>query len=641
MKAEKWFGLTLILTMLLTSVATAQIQPDTLYVKDSAAYSLNEHLYYYKTPEKKSFNEVSTLLHTNAFKKLYPDNAINAGVTTNYYWLTFTLKNMQATDGVFYFQLHQPWLNEVRLYAKTDTGFVLMGQSGLQLKFNARPYPYYDMLFPIHLRSGGAGAYIAVIDNIGASLNILPALTGENEFKAQEKKEYLLFGVLTGVMIFNLLVNIFLYFALKEKIHRLYFLYVLSMLYWMYCNTALDFQYFYPDYPFIATISEYFAGSAACVTMANLISGFLGVTRKNSRFKVPMTLLKYGFMVLPFLSIVVYKWLDDVIWAKEMYVYIFIGAAIVLSVLFYAITIEKIIQKVKLGWFYLMGGFYIGYAIIKYCVFLLGGSHNTTVQTAPNDVQIGLVIEAVIIFIGIIYRYNTYKNDKEQLLLQLNKQQKETMQQIITAQEEERKRIAQDIHDDVGSTLGSLLLHISNIPGKQNQQDVEYSSHYQKSIAIGQKAISDLRAISHDLLPRDFTELGIFHVLQNRVDELNMIGNIRFTLITEGEDKGIEPIFAITIYRIINELINNVLKHSQASLATVQLLMTRTEIIVMLEDNGVGMANKSGKGIGLKNVLSRTEFLHGTINIDDNAAGTSVIIEIPVENNHLKNRDEH
>jgi signal transduction histidine kinase len=274
-------------------------------------------------------------------------------------------------------------------------------------------------------------------------------------------------------------------------------------------------------------------------------------------------------------------------------------------------------------------------------VFLLGGGLNTDMQTVPNDMQIGLVIEAVIIFIGIIYRYNLYKNDKEQLLLQLNKQQKETMQQIITAQEEERKRIAQDIHDDVGSTLGSLLLHISSLPGKQQQQDFEQDSHYQKSIAIGQKAISDLRAISHDLLPRDFTELGIFHILQSRVDELNAIGNIHFTLITEGDDKGIEPIFSITIYRIINELINNVLKHSQASSATVQLLMTGTEIIVMLEDNGVGMANNTGKGIGLKNVLSRTEFLHGKINIDDSAAGTSVIIEIPVENNNLQNRDEN
>jgi signal transduction histidine kinase len=627
--------------MLSATVVSAQIQPDTLYVKDSAAYPLNGYLHYYKTPNKKSLYDISKLLNTPVFKKLYPDNAINAGITTNYYWLVFTLKNTQTSDDVFYFQLHQPWLNQVHFYAKNDTGFVLMGQSGMNLPFNARPYQYHDMVFPIYLRSGDAGTYVVVIDNIGASLNIFPTLTSENDFRAEEKKEYLLWGILTGIMLFNLIVNIFLYLTLKEKIHRLYFLYVISMLYWMYCSTALDFQYFYPNYPFIATISEYFAASAGFITMANLISGFLGVTRKNSRFKSLMTILKYSFMVLPFLSIVMYKWFDTVIWIKEVYVYFFIGTAILLSVLFYAITIEKIIQKVTLAWFYLISGFYIGYAIIKYCIFLLGGGLNSSIQSIPHDIQIGFVIEAIIIFVGIIYRYNTYKNDKEQLLLQLNKQQKETMQQIITAQEDERKRIAQDIHDDVGSTLGSLLLHISSIPGKQNEQDVEHNSHYQKSIAISQKAISDLRTISHDLLPRDFTELGIFHVLQNRVNELNMVGKIRFTLITEGHDKGIEPIFSITIYRIINELINNVLKHSQASSATVQLLMTGVEIIVMLEDNGVGMINQTDKGIGLKNVRSRTEFLRGKINIDNNATGTSVIIEIPVEKDNFQNRHEN
>lgn len=628
-KAIKWLGL--LLPLLLVMDTSAQLRSDTLYIRDNASFQFNEHLYYYQTPNKISVKEVSKLVNTNSFKKLYPDHAINAGVTKNYYWLSFTLKNEQKADGTFYFQLHQPWLHLAQLYLQTDTGYVLVGQSGMKLNFNARPYKHYDMVFPIKLRSQSYGTYLASIDNKGSSLNILPTLMDSDSFRAEEKKEYLFLGVLTGIMIFSIIINIFLYLSLKEKIHLIYAQYVLAMLFWMYCNVALDFQYLYPSQPFLATISEYFAASLGFITMTNLITAFLDVTVKNSRFKRGVDILKYTFFILPVVGFIIHYWFENSATLKVTYEYIFISLAIVLSILFYLVTIEKIFQKVKLAWFYLIGGGFIGFGIIRYCIYLLGGSLNSAVQSLPNDIQIGLTIEAIIIFIGIIYRYNLYKNEKEQLLLEFNQQQTKTIEQIVIAQEDERKRIAQDLHDDLGSTLTTLLLHISNLPNEEAQSK-NNQIHYQKGIDIGLKAISDLRSISHNLLPKDFSELGIFHILKNKIDELNAISNIRFTLITEGNDQDIGNIFSITIYRIINELINNTLKHSQASLATIQLLLTDDEIIVMLEDNGIGGSTTSfTKGIGMKNIHSRTDFLHGKINIDDSAEGTSIIIEIPLE----------
>ncbi|TCC85850.1 hypothetical protein EZ444_24660 [Pedobacter hiemivivus] len=630
-KISKW--LCLILPLLLALGASAQLRSDTLNIKDNATFQFNEHLYYYQTPDKLSVKEVSKLININSFKKLYPDHAINAGVTNSYYWLSFTLKNEQKADDTFYFQLHQPWLHLAQLYLQTDTGYVLVGQSGMKLNFNARPYTHYDIVFPIKLRSQSHGTFLALIDNKGSSLNILPTLMDSDSFRAEEKKEYLFLGVLTGIMIFSILINIFLYLSLKEKIHLIYAQYVLAMLYWMYCNVALDFQYLYPNQPFLATISEYIAASLGFITMTNLITAFLDVTVENSRFKRSMDVLKYFFFIFPVAGFMIHYWFDNSAALKVAYEYALISVAFILSILFYLVAIEKIFQKVKLAWFYLIGGGFIGFGILKYCIYLLGGSLNSGAQSLPNDIQIGLVIEAIIIFIGIVYRYNLYKNDKEQILLKFNLQQKETLQQIVTAQEDERKRIAQDLHDDLGSTLITLLLHISNLPDSQDQKNKESQAHYQKSIDIGHKAISDLRSISHNLLPKDFTELGIFHILRNKIDELKVISNIRFTLITEGNDQDIGNIFSITIYRIINELINNTLKHSQASLATIQLLLTNDEIIVMLEDNGIGGSTTAfTEGIGMKNVRSRTDFLHGKINIDDSTEGTSIIIEIPLEN---------
>ena len=229
---------------------------------------------------------------------------------------------------------------------------------------------------------------------------------------------------------------------------------------------------------------------------------------------------------------------------------------------------------------------------------------------------------------GIIYRYNLYKNEREKLQQSLLQQQLQSMEEIVTAQENERKRIAQDLHDDVGATLSTLLLHISNVPGVT--QSGSALIHFEKSISIGKKAVNDLRSISHNLLPKDFEQLGLFRVLQHRVDELNYITSVRFNLVTVGEEKTIGELFSITLYRIINELINNIIKHAQASTTEIQLIISKADILLMVEDDGTGLnLNLSHHGIGLKNIYSRVEYLKGKITIDSNSSGTSVIIDIP------------
>jgi len=467
-----------------------------------------------------------------------------------------------------------------------------------------------------------------LIDNIGSDLNILPTLIDNDGFRAQEKKEYLLIGLLTGIMVFSIIINIFLYFSLKEKIHLIYTLYVLSMLYWLYCSLSMDFQYLYPNYPFLTELSICVSTSLSFITMTKLITSFLDITPQNSKLKKTMDWLTYLFFILPVVCFITHYWLEDFTRIHAIYTYVFIAASIMLATLYYVVIIEKILQKVKQAWFFLVGEGFIAFGILKYCFHILGGGLTRTAQSPPSEIQVGLTIEAIIIFMGIIYKYNLYKKEKEKLQKSLVEQQLQSMAQIVTAQENERQRIAQDLHDDVGATLSTLLLHISNHPpGKLSGASF---IHFEKSISIGRKALNDLRSISHDLLPKDFEQLGLFIILQNRVTELNCITNLRFYLVTDGCDKVISQLVAITLYRIINELINNILKHAQASVANLQLVISLTDIILIVEDNGTGINQGNHKhGIGLKNIYSRVDFLKGKINIDSNSNGTSTIIEIP------------
>lgn len=340
------------LLLFCTADVKARSPGDTLHIHTPGGYSVNQYLYYYKNRDKKPVQDILKLINTGAFEKLYPNNAINAGITSNYYWMVFSLKNEQAADGIFYFQLHQPWIKLVQLYLKTDTGFKLIAQSGMALHFNARPYKHFDIVFPISLRSKDAGTFLVMVDNIGTDLNILPTLSDDDSFRAEEKKEYLLIGLLTGIMAFSIVVNIFLYFSAKEKIHLIYTLYVLSMLYWLFSSLSLDFQYLYPDYPFLTTLSISISTSLSFIFMTRLITSFLDITAQNSKLKKSMDWLTNLFFILPLVCFSTHYWFEDYPGFHKLYVYVFIGAAILLAILYYLVIIEKILQKVKQAWFF-------------------------------------------------------------------------------------------------------------------------------------------------------------------------------------------------------------------------------------------------------------------------------------------------
>jgi signal transduction histidine kinase len=120
-------------------------------------------------------------------------------------------------------------------------------------------------------------------------------------------------------------------------------------------------------------------------------------------------------------------------------------------------------------------------------------------------------------------------------------------------------------------------------------------------------------------------------VLEKRIEDVNMLNRVRFTLVTEGDEKKLTEVFAITVYRVINELVNNILKHSLASEAAIQLLIEDAGIQIMAEDDGIGFNRElTGNGIGLKNIKGRVEFLKGEMHIDSNNNGTQTVIHIPL-----------
>jgi len=609
---------------------------DTLFIDGNGAYPVYKHLYIFKTDSNFSPAFIYDSVKPQQFFKLYPRKSYFENMTVSrHYWLTFTVKNNLPHDGVFYYQFNSFAIDMVQGYRKiSDSGFLFIGATGGDIPFSKRIYPYYDATYQLALAKGETATFLLCVSNAhGDNISFLPELKDAASFRSVELKFYIVTAIMCGIMLLVFVLNIFFGIALKERLHFLYAFYILIALNEILTMQRVDFQYIFFDDPDI--INPFYSINPCLLTilMAHVMQSFLKQKRSNSRVKIFVDIgVIFTYILIAVCCLLYWKFSDK--WAIfGIYEIVMCISFLVMFFLLLLSAIEKVIQGYKPAWFYLVATALFSTGLIQYIMLALGGYNADTVgKDYPNTIQIGIVLESIIVFMGIVYRYNLYKKEREQLLVEVNQQQQNLINKIIDAEEGERKRIAEDLHDDVGSTLSMLAMQLSYARQSMEQSPV-LKRQFDQSLALSKKAVNDIRNIAHNLLPKDFAETGIFATLETRIQELNATGNIFFRLIIEGNDKKLKEVIAISVYRIINELLTNITRHSEASEATVQLLLEENMVQVMIEDNGKGFDTAvKEEGIGLKNVSRRIETLKGIIHIESNREGTNIIIQIPYNN---------
>jgi two-component system, NarL family, sensor kinase len=200
--------------------------------------------------------------------------------------------------------------------------------------------------------------------------------------------------------------------------------------------------------------------------------------------------------------------------------------------------------------------------------------------------------------------------------------------------EKERKRIAADLHDELGPILSSVKLYLNAIDTKEEEERIILL----KATALLDNAISEIRQISRNLMPvalqdhelNDAVHQLVNHFIDSRSKSVRLTSEISGIHL----DKNIE----ITVFRIIQEILNNIIKHSKATEIDLKLWVTGNLLKIRAEDNGIGFnqenvtgINAIGSGLGLKNITSRVNLLNGKFQIDSVIGkGTEVNLEIPI-----------
>ncbi len=202
------------------------------------------------------------------------------------------------------------------------------------------------------------------------------------------------------------------------------------------------------------------------------------------------------------------------------------------------------------------------------------------------------------------------------------------IESIIKAQEEERQRIAKDLHDGIVQEIGSNIIRWRNLFSSSNQPSKEAD----QLIESLENSNAELRALSHQMMPKALSALGVIAAIEGLLD-----GSLRpVDIKSEFEHFGIvdrlPENLEITLYRVCQELVQNIVKHSRATQVNVQLFKAGSDINLIVEDDGVGFEeNSNEEGIGLHNIKSRLEPLMGSIHFEPSPQkGTLVTVKIPL-----------
>ncbi|MES2763603.1 MAG: sensor histidine kinase [Bacteroidota bacterium] len=252
-----------------------------------------------------------------------------------------------------------------------------------------------------------------------------------------------------------------------------------------------------------------------------------------------------------------------------------------------------------------------------------------------NIIIASVIALSVLLFIvGLLFYRKKRIEQQAKLDAEIADQKEIRTKAILEAEEKERRRIAQDLHDGVGQLLSAAKLNLSNLDSKLVAQNDEQKLAMQNALSLVDDSVKEVRAVSHNMMPNTLIKLGLASAVREFITKLGNAPTLKVDLEIVGLDTRLDNQIETVLYRVIQEIVNNIIKHAKASQISMQLIRHDAELNIMIEDNGVGF--DTGKldlfeGIGLKGIQTRIEFLNGSVHFDSSIGrGTTVIIDVPL-----------
>lgn len=248
-----------------------------------------------------------------------------------------------------------------------------------------------------------------------------------------------------------------------------------------------------------------------------------------------------------------------------------------------------------------------------------------------------LYFSAALLLISLLSAYFLYTRNKLKQKLKLNTeillQQELATKSILEAEEKERSRIAKDLHDGVGQMMSAARMNLSVFSNNIQLQNVDQQHSLKNIITLVDDSCKEVRAVSHSMMPQVLVSKGLPQAVEELISKIS-ISLLQINFHYEGFEQRPESNTETILYRVLQECINNTLKHAEAKYLDISLVKDNVAISITMEDDGKGFdasASVQKDGMGLKNIITRIQFLKGTVDFDAAPGkGTSIVMHVPI-----------
>jgi signal transduction histidine kinase len=555
---------------------------------------------------------------------------INIGFTRSVFWLLYQNDMDFPADSLLLYIGHHH-INRIHFFFEDSSGLKQQWVTGDYFPFLQRPVKATGFYFPVNKK----GLYLARIDKSNESLQLSFKLIPRLQALVVESNNKAIMALFTGMILLLIIFGIYLFVISKDRVYVFYILYIATGWLWVLSNAGYGFQYLWPGLPWFASKARPVFALAPMIFSLLFLPRYIGGIQMK---KVLVAVKIMNWLLLGcIISILTFdeegyqnKW-----WFYIQYLIPIISLAYVLIT--FGILIRAALKQNKLAMFYLAAVLCLLIFAILQVSFSLGSLNRFGSFFNNFGLSVGYITEAIILTAGLVYRFNQYRLEKENLLIKMNASQIQNTRILMEVQQAERGYVANQLHDVAGSLLSAARLNLSGLREKARMQHAQTEAVLLKTEEAVSMVSDMVRNLSHALSPVMLEKVGFKTALEKILAIVNASGKIKVELLIIGFEKYNPALNAYynTLYGIIYELLNNIIKHAGACNVLLQVTEHLDCFTLIAEDDGLGMKipeEVAGQNMGLAGIQSKINFFKGSVAFDKNTPrGLITTIELPIK----------
>jgi len=568
-----------------------------------------------------------------------------------FYWVRLEFPSEMDLSGRYHLIADNPMVGEVRLFAQQDDSLVYLYTAGDELPFAVRPVLRRNFVFPLEFIGDESAVYWCRMSNSGRQVYLPFYLMRPDAYEMKEQGVMAYSTVMMGIMLCIALTAFAMFFFLRAGSLLVLSGLVLSFTVFTAVAGGIGFMLLIPDNP-----------------------GLYNRLQHGSIYFALFFMLLYAFSYLR--GMMAGRGILLLAFHVQLGAVLVMGIGATLSIallnlfapFIYGLALWVLLQCLIAGTLTVMRNLHEArYYLVALAVGIFASTLyylNIFSPVAYDNVTTGQVMLSstagfmFLLLMAEMERIRVLRRKREEALKELEVLYEERRQraaslevEVVTAQrelerekklagmavirgeEQERRRIAQELHDGIGSLLTVMRLHLDMLASGGKTDDPQFTRTLDNSNRLLDTAYQELKGISERVLPTVLQHFGLRRALEDLAAQVNSSGKCRLSITFNGPETQLAETTEHAVYRIVLEIVTNILKHAEASSATVTISQENGHISITGRDDGRGFDTSAQRnGSGISNIRNRAVSLGGTFDIiSEKGKGTEVRVMVPRE----------